>query len=111
MSRYTFVVMTDPVVGREDEYNDWYTNTHLGDVVKVDGFVAAQRFRLAQTDPEQKAPHRYLALYEIETDDLAATQKALSAATGSGGMVISEALDTAGIDAWYYEVMTDRVSR
>jgi hypothetical protein len=25
----TMIVFTSPVEGREDEYNDWYDNTHL----------------------------------------------------------------------------------
>jgi hypothetical protein len=54
MARHTFVVFTNPTEGQEDEYNDWYDNTHLSDVLKVEGFVAAQRFKLADTEPAQE---------------------------------------------------------
>lgn len=30
---------------REDEYNDWYTNTHIPEVCAVPGFVAARRYK------------------------------------------------------------------
>ncbi|MCW2914426.1 MAG: hypothetical protein JWN52_2494 [Actinomycetia bacterium] len=59
------VALTDPVEGEDDEYNAWYSDTHLGEVLAIDGCVAAQRFRVVDgTSPG--APHRYLAIYEIE---------------------------------------------
>ena len=65
MAKYTFVVLTNAVEGKDDAFDEWYTNTHLGDVLAVPGFVSAQRFKL--TDVQRaKPPHpfRYLALYE-----------------------------------------------
>ena len=38
MGNYTMVVFTSPVEGREDDYNDWYDNQHLGDVIAAAGF-------------------------------------------------------------------------
>jgi hypothetical protein len=29
MAKHVFVVLTNPVEGEEDTYNDWYTNVHL----------------------------------------------------------------------------------
>jgi hypothetical protein len=48
----------------EDEYNNWYNNVHLDDVVSLPGFVRAQRFRL---DEPSKFEYRHLAIYEIKT--------------------------------------------
>jgi len=110
MARYTFVVLTDPVEGQDDDYNDWYTNQHLGDVVNVEGFISAQRFRLADTDPAQAFSHRYLALYEVETDDLEKVRQALSE-TPAERMPISPALDRDNAVACYFEPITDVVSR
>jgi len=110
MPRYTFVVLTDAVEGGEDEFNDWYDNQHLSDVLNVEGFVAAQRFRLAQTDPPQEFSHRYLALYEVETDDLAKVQLALKEASSSSGMPISPALDRDNAVANYFEPITARLT-
>jgi hypothetical protein len=39
-----FLVFTNPVEGREDEYNEWYDNVHLGD-------VATDRRPLTATSP------------------------------------------------------------
>ena len=80
---------TNAAEGKDEEFNRWYDDVHLADVLKVDGFVAAQRFGLEGMDGGD-SPHRYLALYEIETDDIEATIKGLTASAGT--MVISEAL-------------------
>lgn len=93
MANHVFVVFTNPVEGKETTYNDWYDNRHLPDVLDVPGFVSAQRLRLSDT---QRAagpfPWRYLALYEIETDDLAGTLATLGARSGTSAMVLSDAL-------------------
>jgi hypothetical protein len=107
MARHTFVVFTNPTEGREDEYNDWYDNTHLSDVLKVEGIVAAQRFKLAETDPTQEFPHRYLALYEVESDDLGKVSQGMAEAGASGAMFISDALDTSNASATYFTPITD----
>jgi len=95
MSTQYFMVLTDPVAGQEDAYNDWYDQRHLADVLAVDGFVSAQRFRLShQKSPDGVAPSGYLAIYEIETDDVGATLAALLSRLGTAAMPVSPALDT-----------------
>ena len=110
MAKYTFLVLTNPVEGREDSFNDWYTNTHIKDVVDVPGIVAAQRFKLAgaQLGP---APHpwRYLALYDIETDNLEQTFATLRERSGTSAMVLSDALSPELL-ALAYEPITGRVT-
>jgi hypothetical protein len=108
MARHTFVVFTNAVEGQEDEYNEWYNNRHLTDVLAVEGFVAAQRFRLSEMNPPQEFPHRYLALYEVESDDLDKVTLALSEAGDSGVMFISEALDRPDAIAKYFTPITER---
>ena len=108
MPRYTMLVSTNPVPGREDEYNTWYDNRHLSDVLTLDGFVAAQRFRLADAQPEQEAPQRYLAVYEVEADSVEAASKVLADGFGSGGLPLSDSLDLTSMGILYYEAVTDR---
>ncbi len=109
MARFTFVVLTDSVEGREDEFNDWYTNRHLSDVLRIDGFVAAQRFRLSETDPPQEFSHKYLALYEVETDDVEKAQRAL-AETPADLMPLSPALDRKHAVARWFTPITERLT-
>ncbi|HEX9030985.1 MAG TPA: hypothetical protein VF834_04015 [Streptosporangiaceae bacterium] len=82
---------SDPA--REDEYNDWYSNTHLAEVCAVPGFVAARRYKVhggpAGADP---SAHPYVAVYEIDADDLTDPVKELRARSASGEMHMSDVL-------------------
>lgn len=66
---YTMVVLTNPVPGREEEYNDWYDNRHIPDVLAVPGFVGAQRFKLVVNPGGGEAQWQYYAIYQMETND------------------------------------------
>ena len=94
MPKAVLLVHTNPVSdSREAEFNDWYDNTHIPEVLGVRGFVAATRYRLADAQLALGAhTHRYLAVYEIESDDLEATTAALMEAA-AGGMFISDSLE------------------
>jgi len=93
MANYRCIVMTNPVPGREDEYNDWYDNRHLDDVLSIPGFVRAQRFECAVPLSAEPPKFRYLSIYEIESDDIAATIELLVATAGTNSMKMSEAMD------------------
>jgi hypothetical protein len=45
-NRYVYLVMADPLPGREADFNDGYQNMHMGDLVQLPGWTGAQRFRL-----------------------------------------------------------------
>jgi len=76
--RYIFLALTNPADGREDEFNAWYDEHHIPEVVRYGrGFLGGRRYRLCEVpgvgDP---APWRYLAYYDMESDDLAAYHRA-----------------------------------
>ena len=91
MATYKYVVFTNAKPGQEAEYNRWYDETHLGDVVDIPGFVSAQRFAI--DDAADFSGYRYLSIYDIESDDPKATFAALMARAGTDAMGISPALD------------------
>ena len=109
MEKHLFVGFTNPIEGQEDIYNEWYTDVHLKDVLKVPGIVAAQRFKLSDVQRDAPPfPWRYLALYEIETDDLNRTLATLRERAGTSAMVISNAVvpERAG---WFFKPITPKV--
>lgn len=71
---YYQLVFSDPVEGQEAEYNRWYDERHEPDVVSATGFVEAQRFIFSETQLPRTRPGlgKYLVMYKIVTDDLAA---------------------------------------
>lgn len=66
--KHLCVVLTEPTEGRETEFNDYYENVHLDEVLATTGWESAQRFVLTD-QVGQKCPLPYLALYEVEADD------------------------------------------
>lgn len=103
MAKYKLVVLTNPMTGeQEDEFNDWYDNIHLDDVVAVPGFISAERFKLKDGLGFPHS-HRYLALYEVETDTPETACQELFSRQGTELMMISEALDLPGAMAGLFE--------
>jgi hypothetical protein len=112
MARHVLIVLSNAVAGRDEEFNDWYSNRHLRDVLSVEGFVAAQRFRLSdeQLRPDEPPPHRYLAVYEIDAPDLAIPLRALLSGVTDGTIPLSEALDVGSLSAHAFTPITGRVT-
>ena len=92
MARHILVVHSNAVAGREDEYNDWYSNRHLDDLRALPGVVSARRLKLAGRQMRTQSSFKYLALYEIEADDVNAVIDELYARIGTERMPRSEAL-------------------
>lgn len=61
---------------RDREYNTWYDEVHLPELVALDGFVSARRLKPVTGDGP------YIALYEIEGDDLQAIMDNMIASAG-----------------------------
>ncbi|WP_106398789.1 DUF4286 family protein [Actinocorallia populi] len=79
---------SDP--SREDEYNEWYGTAHLPEVCEVPGIVGARRYRVVDgSDPSR---HAYLAVYELEADDLNSPLQELRARSASGRIGMSDVL-------------------
>ena len=109
MAHFKYVVFTEPKAGQDDAYNDWYDNHHLGDVLKVEGFVAAQRFRIVELDSNSQPASRYMAIYEIEADDAQTVLDRMVTVANSGGMVITDALDRDSAKTILYQPIGARV--
>ena len=65
-----FIVMTEAFEGQEDEFNDWYTNIHCHDTMRLQGSVAVQRWKLSPYQLRYNAGHvgpeqRWLCIYEL----------------------------------------------
>ncbi|HWK52484.1 MAG TPA: hypothetical protein VNR40_21460 [Steroidobacter sp.] len=93
MARYVFAVQSNAAEGLEQQYNDWYSNQHLADVLACPGVVGARRLTL--TDQQiLPTPHgfKYCCLYEIELDDLQTFIDALMSRAGTERMPINPAM-------------------
>lgn len=76
MPAHIMVVLSNSKPELDGDFNDWYTNVHLVDVVnKLDGFESAQRFELVP-DQLESGEYRYLAIYEIAEGKLEQAKQA-----------------------------------
>ena len=101
------VVMTDPIAGKDDEFNHWYDTVHIPHVLAVPGFAAAQRFIAEPWRDGTLQPQRYLALYEL---DVAVDEALRSMAARRSTMPApSPTLDPSSNVTYAYRAFRERV--
>lgn len=77
---YLLAVSADVARGAESEFNRWYDDVHLPEVLACPGFVAASRYECVHGEP------RFLALYDLERKD-ALTTPEMDRVYGFGPMI------------------------
>jgi hypothetical protein len=98
-------VFSDAADGRDSEFNEWYDTRHIPEILAgVPAFVAAQRFRCSehQRSTAIPCPWRYLAIYELETDDLADAYSAMDTLRDAGQLTPHDGTLAPGNVAWTY---------
>lgn len=111
MPKFTLVVYTNPVPGREDEFNEWYTNTHIPDALRGPGMVSARRYR--RTAQQRWAgPHQweYLAIYECDAPEPQVVTDGIQQRLGTPEMLRSDAMAEVSYGC-YFEPITEVISR
>src|SRR5215831_14115254 len=103
---YSFFVFSNPVPGRETEYNNWYDQLHAPEVVSIPGFVTAQRF--VKNDlplyrmVDLQVP-KYLIQYKIVTSDVEAVFAEVNRRLQTGETIISPTFDRATSVSYVYK--------
>ena len=108
MRRFKMLVFSEPFEGRDDEFNAWYTGSHLDDLVALAGFTSAQRFTLHSVSMGSTL-NRYLAIYDVETDDPDWVIANMFAARDTPAMPISPAFNLDATSLMLYEELTGQV--
>jgi hypothetical protein len=94
------VALGSPLVGREADFERWYVEQHLPDMLRMPGFVGAQRFRIEPSGRGTAPSWKHLALYAAESDAPERLLDELRTRAGTPAMRLSDALDrTAGMTA------------
>lgn len=75
--KHMVLVLAEPTEGKEDEFNDYYENVHLEEVLETAGWKSAQRFKLGG-QAGKECPLPYLAVYEAEGEDAASILQELA---------------------------------
>lgn len=106
------VVLTNAAPGRDADFNDWYTNIHARDTMRMRGGLAQQRFVFAEDQVQDfggEFPAKYLALYDVY-DVKSFTQEHVDRA-GTPFMIIENSLDMTRLDDFFYYPLNYRDKR
>jgi hypothetical protein len=108
MRQFKMLVYSEPFEGQDQAFNDWYTGRHLEDICALPGFASAQRFKLHSVSMGQTL-NKYLAIYDVETDDPEWVIENMFAMRDTDAMPIDPAFNLDATTVQLYEVMTDVV--
>ncbi|BBZ78772.1 hypothetical protein MANY_41090 [Mycolicibacterium anyangense] len=109
MAKNLFLVLTNPIEGQDDAFNEWYDSRHVPEVLALPGVVAAQRYVISEVkvaEEELPAPlpppsHRYLVVYELDREPDQVMAEWLNAVV-AGTLTLGETLDlsTVSVSGW-----------
>lgn len=103
--KHLVVVLTEPHVGRDEEYNEYYEKLHIDEVLESTGWLSGQRFKLSG-EIGAKCPLPYLAVYEAEAENATAVLKTLHDTRGQ--RVQSDSLNKKTAGVWVYTPTGER---
>lgn len=94
MAKLKLLALTNAVPGREADFEAWYDEQHLSDILSLKGVKSAQRYKLvAKLNGADQGAN--LALYDVECDDPAALLAEMGEVAASGRMAMTDAMDEA----------------
>jgi hypothetical protein len=108
MTKYLFFAYSDcKNPAREEEYNQWYNNFHVPDMLAIPGMISATRWT---SGTDKSSQHRkYLALYELETDNIEEFDNKIREATmqtiKKGRFSDLPVFEPPEVPRFYYQVM------
>jgi hypothetical protein len=103
MAKYVMVVPSTAHEGRDDDYNHWYDAEHIHDICSLPGVISGRRFSAQPAVSPNALPGKYLAIYEIETDDIGSLMAEMGRRAMAGEMSVSDALDRESAQIWIYQ--------
>jgi hypothetical protein len=120
VARHLLIVLSNAKPGREDEFNRWYSDVHIAETIeKLDGYASAQRYERADLPGHPLHPYKYIAIYEIEDDQLdrafeqfrwQRTERADALAAGREPyLVVSDSMDSNRSVSGFFSPITDRL--
>jgi hypothetical protein len=115
MAKHVWLVFTNATPGGDAEFNRWYDDIHVPDLLRIPEVLSAERSEL--THPQMEfvdgeinltdasgigARYRYLAQYIIETDDIVAFLEKVKALAGTPEMMLTDTMAEARTEMFRY---------
>jgi hypothetical protein len=115
-NRYYMLVLANPVPGLENDFNDWYSNMMMGDLMQLPGWLGVQRFRIisdAGLDPRPTNAgyqNGYLAIWDEQGADYGTNHKLMTDSLAGGKISHGAGFDYLGGAGDTYQAMGPRIS-
>jgi hypothetical protein len=110
--RQLYIVFGNPTTPDQDgEFNDWYNNIHIPDVLAIPGVLSAQRYKRSLLDREVGRPvdYGYVTVYEFEGDPNEVMAK-IGAGVASGTIRMDGApFDRTKVNMAFWTPVTEKV--
>ena len=101
----TLMTLMNAAEGCEDEFNEWYGNVHLKDVLSVPGFLSAKRFKTIEDDVLNPSPSwTYMTIYQIDRDMVTTAFQELRRRIGAGEILMSPSITSERLTFFFDEV-------
>lgn len=107
MTTYLHLVFSDPPPQvTEEDFNAWY-DVHVKEILAVDGWVAATRYRVEPTvGADESGNYRFLSLYELDVPPKIAVANLAAAGMGNADTYIdlkagADDLDPLPLPDWF----------
>ncbi len=98
MPKAIMYVETVPLPDQAADYHKWYNEVHLQEIVAIEGFVSARRFEpFGHEGP-------FIAIYEMDTDDLDAARSRLTETLRSSSRPVGLASDPPPTVHYFQEI-------
>ena len=94
-----FMVMVDVPADKEDEFNHWYNEEHLAELLSVPGVLNSARYEAIRSGP------KHLAFYELENADVVRSEAYTSRPTTEWGKRIGPRVIGANFSNNVYEMI------
>jgi hypothetical protein len=77
MPRYLLIALNGPTAGKDDEaeYNRWFDDIHVPDLMAVDGVSSVRRYKV---EVQSRVDQPYMCVTEVEAESAAALMKELA---------------------------------
>lgn len=94
MAKVQYLVLASATPGDVAEFDRWYDEEHLEDVVAVEGVTSARRYRISESTPMGMPDFGWtsLAIYEIDAADPQAVLAKITETWYAGGMRTTDTL-------------------
>jgi hypothetical protein len=102
LGKYSLMVLSNATSGRESEYDVWYDGQHVPDVLRIPGFISAQRYIILDANSTGTAIPRYMVMFDFDSYDLEETIVDLKLRNRTGITKMSPSFNTEGVQVYYY---------